>query len=78
MCRQYPDSLDLRNLNGMEATLAERLVEPEEARRIHRSLWEAVRSADTASDYREARAAWDAHIEGHKASAARIRAGREK
>lgn len=78
MCRPNIYRQDLTDLDAMAATREERLRGAEESRRIHRDLWCAVRDAWTGADYREAKAAWDAHIEGHKASAARIRAGREK
>lgn len=78
MCGPNIYASQLRELDGMTLTRAERLAGSEASREEHRRLWEAVRDAHTIVDYDTAKRAWDDHIEGHRAAAARIRAEREK
>lgn len=78
MCLPTISRDELTGLNGMTLTREERLAGAEESRRVHRSLYEAVLYASSFPALQEARKVWNAHIEGHKATAARIRAGRDK
>ena len=78
MCGPTIYQRELSDLNEMTLTREERLAGAEESRRIHKGLWDAVRNAFTGRELTEARRAWDDHIAGHKATAERIRAERQK
>lgn len=78
MCRPAVTRGALRDLNGMTLTREERLAGAEESRRVHRELYDAVLDASGWGEHQEALNAWNAHIEGHRATAQRIRAERQK